>query len=401
MRGYKTVFVLSAAVLVAPATLRRALGQAITGSIVGNVSDPTGAAVPGAAFTKICGYGQVPTACGITMPRRLFSPTLGLAYRLTPSFVVRAGYSMVQVPLGMENAINLIYPAEFTASAPQANSYAWASTLQIGAPAAAAPALGNGMIPNPPNNVAMTIFPKSWVWPYEQSRNVTPQKQINNGLSATVAYVSNNTIHLCSPGPTSISCHWNINTAQFIGTGTAGEPFDASEGRTGAVDVYGPKGTEKYYSLLSRLSQSLSHGLMVTASYTWAKTFTPYYFTDAVLYQSVNADALQSFSPTHVLTVSTVYEIPFGKGKRWFSNNRVASAVAGGWKVSIVAIFSTGLPFNISSSAAALNLAGATTNANQILPNVAITHNIGGAWFNPSLARLSLHRISEMSDTTL
>jgi hypothetical protein len=131
------------------------------------------------------------------------------------------------------------------------------------------------------------------------------------------------------------------------------------------------------------LSQSLSHGVMVTAGYTWAKTLAPHYFTDAVLYQSINADALQSFNRTHVLTASSVYDLPFGKGKRWFSNDRAVSAVAGGWKISGVAIFATGLPLNISSSATPLNLTGATTNANQILPDVAITHSIGGAWFNP------------------
>jgi hypothetical protein len=334
---------------------------------------------------QICGYKQVPQACGVTMPRKLFSPSIGLAYRLTPSLVVRAGYSISQVPLTMENAVNPIYPAEFTANAPQANSLVWASTLQVGSPAVVAPSLGNGIIPNPPNNVAMTIFPKSWVWPYEQSWNVTLQKQINNGLSATVAYVGNNTIHLCLPGvgASSKTCQWNLNAGQFIGTGTAGQPFFANQGRSAAVNLWAPKGTEKYYALQSRLSQSLSHGFMMTASYTWSKTFAPNFFTDAALYQSVNADALQSMNRTHVLTASTVYDLPFGKGKPWFSNNRMASAVAGGWKISSLAIFATGLPFNISSSATPLNLVGATTNGNQILPHAAITHNIGGSWFDP------------------
>ena len=64
--------------------------------------------------------GRFPRPAASTMPQRLFSPSLGLAYRLTDTFVIRAGYGITQVPLGMENAINLIYPTEFTATTPVA-----------------------------------------------------------------------------------------------------------------------------------------------------------------------------------------------------------------------------------------------------------------------------------------
>ena len=49
----------------------------------------------------ICGVGQVPTDCGVQMSKRYFAPRLGIAYRASSGFVVRAGYGITYDPFSV------------------------------------------------------------------------------------------------------------------------------------------------------------------------------------------------------------------------------------------------------------------------------------------------------------
>jgi hypothetical protein len=49
---------------------------------------------------------------------------------------------------------------------------------------------------------------------------------------------------------------------------------------------------------------------------------------------------------THNLKISYIYELPFGKGRRWVSG-RVADAVLGGWRVSGIHIYTSGAPLQL------------------------------------------------------
>jgi hypothetical protein len=48
-----------------------------------------------------------------------------------------------------------------------------------------------------------------------------------------------------------------------------------------------------------------------------------------------------------VLKFSTVYEFPFGRGKKWL-NSGVASAVLGGWRITGIQVYSSGNPIALS-----------------------------------------------------
>ena len=56
------------------------------------------------------------------------------------------------------------------------------------------------------------------------------------------------------------------------------------------------------------------------------------------------------FDRTHVLTASSVWELPFGKGRRFFkSSSGVTNQVVGGWTVNAIYTFMTGEPFAVRS----------------------------------------------------
>ena len=49
---------------------------------------------PATNLVTQCGTGGTPQDCGMSLSNLLFAPSIGIAYRLTDSFVLRAGFSL-------------------------------------------------------------------------------------------------------------------------------------------------------------------------------------------------------------------------------------------------------------------------------------------------------------------
>jgi len=59
--------------------------------------------------------------------------------------------------------------------------------------------------------------------------------------------------------------------------------------------------------------------------------------------RSVN-DARQRF------VLSSIYDLPFGKGRRWINQGGVSNAILGGWEVTSIVTFQTGFPITPNTS---------------------------------------------------
>src|SRR6185295_20145532 len=94
----------------------------------------------------VCGTGSVPTDCGVEISRTLFSPRLGVAYRASDSFVIRAGYGITNDPFSITEPMRMNYPTQLALSISGVNSFQPVGTLEKGIPALVSPALGNGII---------------------------------------------------------------------------------------------------------------------------------------------------------------------------------------------------------------------------------------------------------------
>lgn len=137
-------------------------------------------------------------------------------------------------------------------------------------------------------------------------------------------------------------------------------------------------------ALPASLSRRFARGLQIAANYTWSKAVAPQYLTDAVNYQYLNTKAVQSFDRTQTLTISGAWDVPFGRGRPWLTNRRLLSAILGGWQITSLASFYSGLPFNVTASATSLNMPGATQQANQVRPNARTLGGVGDApYFDP------------------
>ena len=86
-----------------------------------------------------------------------------------------------------------------------------------------------------------------------------------------------------------------------------------------------------------------------------------------------------------MLNVTGVWQLPFGKGKRWAASG-IESKLLGGWQTNGIFTAMTGLPFSVTASGTSLNVPGTTQYADQVSPDVAILGGTGpGAlWFDPT-----------------
>jgi hypothetical protein len=57
-----------------------------------------------------------------------------------------------------------------------------------------------------------------------------------------------------------------------------------------------------------------------------------------------------AFDQTHTVKLSTVYDLPFGKGKRWLAGGGFAGHIVGGWRLSAIQLYASGVPIGVTSN---------------------------------------------------
>ncbi len=124
-------------------------------------------------------------------------------------------------------------------------------------------------------------------------------------------------------------------------------------------------GHSSYHSMVLRLDRRFSQGLTFQWNYTFSKLLT-----DSDNYSAGNATSqdqynrgleksIGSFDQTHAVKLSTVYELPWGRGRRWM-NSGIASQIFGGWRVSGILSYLSGFPIALSRNNPLLIFNGTT-----------------------------------------
>jgi hypothetical protein len=296
----------------------------------------------------ICGVAAVPADCGITKNRSFVTPRLGLAYRVTDSTVIRAGYSMVADPIffeghsqsGRENfpylSAQLLLPP---------NSLSYSTTLRQGLPAVPTPDLSTGLVPIPGFAYAETYDNANYVRGYIQTWNLTVEQKLRDWV-ASAGYVGVRYVDAQS----NLQMNWSP-----VNGGTAGQILNQLNGRTASTLYMGTMGTNTYDGLQTRLQRHFRGGHQIGLSYAFSKALG--YATSAPVqipqYWSRNRGP-QGTDITHSLSAVGLFELPFGKGKRW-AGTGFASRVAGGWQISGLMVAHSGPPFTATASGATLN----------------------------------------------
>jgi hypothetical protein len=328
---------------------------------------------PATDIVQECGVGGVSSNCGIKVSNLLFAPSVGVAYRATETFVVRAGISLSPVQNNMSSDGLMGFPDEVNVSYSGANSYSAFGNISNGIPAIAAPALTNGATLAPAGTGNLFTDPANFKRGYAESYNVTLQKEFAGGWTLQTGYVGTHVVHQYT--------EYNLNYGQ-LGGGTASEPL-YQYGITGSATVSDPLGSDIYEAEQTTLAKRFSHGLSTRLAYTYSHDISMN--TSILIPQYRNYDRYTStLDRPNALVWAASYELPFGKDKQLLQHGAMA-LVAGGWTLGGIFTHYSGIPFSITSSATSCNCPGNTQTANQVLPSVTTAGSgLGGQpYFNP------------------
>jgi outer membrane receptor protein involved in Fe transport len=312
----------------------------------------------------IAGQNGVSSSAGVRADRRDFSPRFGFAATLASGTVLRGGYGISFVPNMIASSMALRNPPFVSLYTLNATPLTPVNSLSDGLPTPVAtnPANPTGSLPG----VAF-----SGATPYVQQYNLTLQKELAKGWVATASYVGalgrhqyifNGAVNvdLAPPGP---------------GTIIPRTPYYSVFPNVSSIAIAAPWYNTNYQALQTTLEHRYQNGLTLLATYTWAHSLD----NEPSIRNDPKSEYGNSFLDLrHRFTLLGDYTLPFAKNSKGF-----AAMLARDWGINMVVVLTTGLPFDITNSAARSNTGGGDR------PNVVCDPNSGFEqsvykWFNTS-----------------
>ena len=291
-----------------------------------------------------------------------FAPRLGLSWQATPKFVVRAGYgrSYDVGVFGSTFGHNVTQnpPVLAIQNVNPANPWLPVFNLAQGPPAVLDPGSILANQPKGPNgfpilpagiqpNVLPLTSDRTMRLPVVDAYNLTVERQLTPTIVLSVAYVGNKGTHVFPGG----SGQWNINQPNINGFGTLTTNqrrlFYQKYGWNQNIKYFSNDASNHFNSMQVHLEKRFSGGLFVQGNYTWASAFdfeSAYYFWNHDI-----GYGRESNLRLHVFTASQVYDLPFGKKGKFFTNpHPVVNGIIGGWQINGVWTWESGLPYTPS-----------------------------------------------------
>jgi hypothetical protein len=286
-------------------------------------------------------------------------PRIGVAYQMNPKTVIRGGYGVFYGSVGsFKQSSNL---AGFSQSTPieasNDNGLTFKTTLANPLPSGLLQPAGasGGLSTYVGQNI--TYFAQDRTQPYAQRWSIGIQEEFPKSFMGEVSYVGNR--------GTRLGASRNINSApaqyfsttpyrdqttinylgqqfpnpfyglnpQFTSATTSRQSLLQPYPEFGTITYSDPSGYSWYQSLQTRLEKRMTNGLTLNISYTWSKSMEAVAFQNA--FDPMPYRSLSDIDRTHRLTGSGIWELPFGKGRRFASDmNRFVEFFAGGWQLS-------------------------------------------------------------------
>ena len=335
----------------------------------------------GTGAIRVAGFGKIGLNGNVDNTYTAFAPRLGIAYQLTRKTVVRMGYGrsydigVFGSNFGHTVTQNLPVLLKQNVDATAFNPLAAANKVPVflldnGPIAATFPAVpSDGIIPFSAlgGQVGGThIRPTKQVLPLVDSWNATVQHQLTNTVSVEVAYVGSKGTHgFAGDGP-----NYDVNPVA-VGAGTnlvVADPANPGHNKYAGFSAlvpqnqrrplfpqipfdlgnfYGNDASSSYNAFEAKVDKRFNNGLQFVSHYTFSHANgydgTYYAISHPVAYGPVD------FNRNHVFVFNAVYELPFGKGKKYMGGaSRAMDYLVGGWQLSNTSNWSSGLPWTPS-----------------------------------------------------
>jgi Carboxypeptidase regulatory-like domain/TonB dependent receptor-like, beta-barrel len=318
-----------------------------------------------------------------------WGPRVGFAWRLDHNTAVRGGYGIMYDPLtGIEQDWKGLAGSWPAASGLFQNL----SVNQLGQPLTTIEQTFGQATPSLPS--ADPWEQLNWFFDPDhkdarsQQWNLEVQRQMTNNLALSVGYVGSYSDRLDETGL------WN--TAKTPGAGAAGRPFPWWSG----TNFLGTSTGKAYYNALEvKLERRFSGGVYYLVSYTWSKaidTGSSGWFAAENgaagglqnYYDPNGSRSVSAYDVPHILSMSGIYELPFGKGKKYFSQHGAASWLLGDWQTNAIVQLRSGQPFSMSVTGDVADIGNSVGWWNYARPNLVGNPNVANptskAWFNPA-----------------
>ncbi|MBV8894865.1 MAG: hypothetical protein JO051_00015, partial [Acidobacteriaceae bacterium] len=264
---------------------------------------------------------------------------MGFAYSATPKTVIRGGYgisySFFNRPGSAQEGINAplalfglqtqsisaggSLPATFLTTQ---NSF----TTGLDVPSNFKPTVSN-----------IDYIPADTRWPYIQSWLFSVQQEITHDTFLEVAYNGNHSLRLpilgdfnqANPNALSATCNATVTS------GCLGVQMRRPITTFGAITWLDPAGNNNYNGLSARVEHRFGGGLYFLNSFTWSKalgnseqaleSYAGYYVANPQNIRNLSQErGPVSFDVKLLNVASIVYQLPFGRGRKFGSNmNRV------------------------------------------------------------------------------
>lgn len=286
-----------------------------------------------------------------------FSPRIGLAYRIGDRTVIRAAYGLFYFnEQGTGGSTRLFINSPFAAQ----YTVTCSSTVPcLSTSAGIPPASSATSLPT------VVYQPTANLTPNLQQWHLTVERQLSSSMVARAAYVGSHGNHL----------NLNINENVAVpgpGPVAARQPFPAF----GVISSWEPRGLSNYDALQLSAEKRYTGQLSFLAAYTWSKsldeggggnssTGDPRINIQDPRHVSANY-GLSNFDYRHRFTLSTIFELPFGHGRKFMRNaNSFTETVAGGWQMTSIVTAQSGAPFSVFLSTPTANT-GTFTRPNRV-----------------------------------
>lgn len=280
--------------------------------------------------------------------RNNFGPRLGAAYTLNDKTVVRGGYGLSYIHFhraGGANVLSINGPQSVTAVVSQSNpTLTTFRTTQQGYPEGFTdPSKFNPLAAN------ITYMPEDYHSSYVQSYYASVQREIAQNMILDIAYVGNRA--------DDVLLFANYN--QALPNNSAGTiPLQARRPIPEFSDItYSFNGGKSRYNALQlKYEYRMRRGFMLLSSFTWSQAKDngsgslegqgqgPQNF-----YDLEDNYGTSYYDQPYNSTTSFVWELPFGRGKKWLSDTNVfVDAFLGGWTLSGINTMTSGEPTSLT-----------------------------------------------------
>jgi len=311
--------------------------------------------------------GSITQRAMVDMPKMSFAPRVGLAWQATPKTVIRAAFGLSFNQFNREGGENLLAyngPFIINSQVNQVAPYAFSGTpLPLCTGDNYAGCFRTVTQGYPSNFVAASNFstalaqtryiPKDIKTGYVEAWHLDVQREIARNTVFTVSYVGEHGVHI-----------WTLADLNQARANTATGALSVQDRRPistfTTIEESLANGFLSYNALQTKFEHRFSGGLYLLNSFVWSHAIdnasghldTPNGDNSRVNLANLVGERGQSaYNQPVNETLSLVWDVPFGAGRKWANHTpHAVDMLIGGWQLTAIETNTSGQPVNLTYS---------------------------------------------------